>query len=349
MTYAPAITGVGSAVPEAWMTQERLWEELFSSHYGGSRLAQRIWLRSGVERRHGVVNPIAENVSAWGTGARMQRFIEEALPLGRRAVEACLADAGLDARDVGLFAVVSCTGYGTPGLDILLARELGMSDDVQRLHIGHMGCYAAVPGLSAAADAVAARGRIALLLCVELTTLHTQPPTDDIEQIVAHALFADAAGAVALKPGEPGLELLDVVARTDVARADLMTWDVTDSGFRMGLSPRVPDAVEEHARPVVDELLARRRLGVADIASWIVHPGGPRILEGVAASLGLDAAALEDSRAVLRDYGNCSSATVLLILERVLARDGLAPGDYVVLMAFGPGLTVYAALLRRGA
>lgn len=330
------------------MTQEQLWDDFFSGYYGGNRTAERIWRRAGVDRRHGVVNPIEEGVPAWGTGKRMRRFIEEAVPLGKRALEECLGRAEIDPLDVGVLTVVSCTGYGTPGLDILLAREVGMSERVQRLHVGHMGCYAALPALAAAADAVTARSQTAVLLCVELTTLHTQPASAEIEQIVAHALFSDAAAAAVLVPDRPGLHFVDVVARTDAERAELMTWDVTDLGFRMGLSPRVPEILEEHARPVAEEVLGRHGLAIEDVAVWAVHPGGPRILDAVGQSLGLESRLLEHSRSVLRDCGNCSSATMFLILDRILAADHLASGDHVVLMAFGPGLTVYAVLLRYG-
>lgn len=355
MVTAAVITGFGSAVP-APMSQQRLWDEFFRGYYRDGRLAERIWRSSGITTRHGVVNPVDEDVSTWGTGARMQRYVAEALPLGKEAVSAALASAGLAPADVGLFAVATCTGYATPGLDILLSRDLGMRDTVRRLAVGHMGCYAAVPGLAAVADFVAARARPAVLLCLELTSLHIQPaPPDrhpprltDIQQMVAHALFSDAAAAVVLEPARPGgLEVVDVVARTDVDSADHMTWDVTDLGFRMGLSPRVPDVLEIHARPVVDELLGRHSLTIGDVAGWAVHPGGPRILEVVGASLDLPATTLAASYGVLRDYGNCSSATLLLVLDRVRAQRALATGDHVVAMAFGPGLTLCAALLRQ--
>jgi alkylresorcinol/alkylpyrone synthase len=286
----------------------------------------------------------------------MQRFLAEALPLGKEAVGLALDDAGLAAADVGLFAVASCTGYVTPGLDILLARDLGMTEQVQRLHIGHMGCYAALPGLGAVSDFTAARGRPSVLLCLELTSLHVQPSTPtarsgaptpgDLQQMVAHALFSDAAAAVVLEPAAGGLEVVDVVARTDVGTSDHMTWDVTDLGFKMGLDPRVPDVLARHARPVVEDLLRRHGLAVGDVAGWAVHPGGRKIVEVVGEVLDLDEAHLAPSYDVLRDVGNCSSATVLLVLERLQQTRALSPGDPVVAMAFGPGLTLYAALLR---
>jgi alkylresorcinol/alkylpyrone synthase len=345
----PTLVGLGVALPPS-RSQEELWDGFFSEHFEGRSIARRIFEGSGVERRHGVVDPLQEDVRGWGTEARMQRFMTEALPLGVEAVEACLTESGLDRDDVGLLSVVTCTGYGTPGLDILLARELGLSDRTQRLHVGHMGCYAAVPGLAAIADATAARGKLAIMLCLELPSLHLQPPTRDVDQIVAHALFSDAAVAVAVAPYAPlGLEVVDVVARTDVAHAEKMRWDVTDQGFRMALSPRVPQVLEKHVAGVVQELLAPHGLTPKDVRGWAVHPGGPRIIDVICDQLGLEEPELEESTAVLRQHGNCSSGTVLLVLDRIRAQRELANGDPIVMMAFGPGLTLYAALLRARA
>ena len=350
------LTGRGSALPPP-MPQQALWDGYFRDHYADDRVARTVWQRSGITTRRGVVDPTSEDISGWGTAARMQRYLAEALPLGKEAVGAALAGAGLEPADVGLFAVVSCTGYVTPGLDILLGRDLGMTDAVQRLHIGHMGCYAALPGLGAVADYTAARGRPSVLLCLELTSLHVQPATasarsgsptpEDLQQMVAHALFSDAAAAVVVQPDAPGLEVVDVAARTDASTADHMTWDVTDLGFKMGLSPAVPDVLARHARPVVEELLGRHGLSVPDVAGWAVHPGGRRIVEVVGEVLDLPEEHLAPSYDVLRDVGNCSSATVLLVLDRVQEQRDLADGDHVVAMAFGPGLTLYVALLRR--
>jgi alkylresorcinol/alkylpyrone synthase len=217
-----------------------------------------------------------------------------------------------------------------------------------------MGCYAALPGLGATADFVTARSKPAVMLCLELTSLHVQPTTDsarsgaptgeDLQQMVAHALFSDASAAVVLAPDRPGYEVVDVIARTDVTTADHMTWDVTDLGFKMGLSPKVPDVLGRHARPVVTELLDRHGLAIGDVEGWAIHPGGRKIVEVVGEVLELSEDQLTPSYDVLRDAGNCSSATVLLVLERM---PELPVGGWAVAMAFGPGLTLYAALLRR--
>jgi alkylresorcinol/alkylpyrone synthase len=155
--------------------------------------------------------------------------------------------------------------------------ELGMGPGTQRLLVGHMGCYAAIPGLGALSDYVMARRRPALLLCLELPSLHVQPPSGGLEQVVAHALFSDGASALVVEPGPipaadvggggsgvgsstdavrhagsglgSGLAVVDVAARTDASTADHMTWDITDLGFRMGLSRRVPDVLARHVGP----------------------------------------------------------------------------------------------------
>jgi predicted naringenin-chalcone synthase len=337
---AAVLTGAGRALPATY-TQDEVWEGFFADHYAGVRAAERIFKASGVRTRHAVANPVDEDLSSWGTGARMERYLTEALPLGKQAVAGALDVAGLAPGDVGLFAVATCTGYATPGLDIRLAGDLGMPLDLQRLLVGHMGCYAALPALGAVADYVVARSRPAVLLCCELTSLHVQPAQRDLEQVVAHALFSDAAAAVVLEPGAGrGRRMAGMVARTDSSTLDHMTWDVTDLGFRMGLSPRVPDVLSRHVGGVVTELLDGAGLRIEDVAGWAVHPGGPRILDVVRDELGLAEAQLGASRRVLAEHGNCSSATVLLVLEDLAHVDGP-----VVAMAFGPGLTLYAALL----
>ena len=269
MNRIATIAGLGTAQPPS-AVQDDLWEGYFANHYAGGKrgLAQRIFANSGVRTRQAAVSPLLEDVSDWSTERRMRRYQAEAMPLGKEAADRALTDAGLGADELGLFAVCSCTGYATPGLDILLARDMGMSANVQRLFVGHMGCYAALPGLSAAADFVVARGRPAMLLCAELTSLHIQPPDAraDIQQIVSHALFSDAAAAVVVVPGEsqdreqPGYAVTEIAAVTDTTTADHMTWEVTDLGFRMGLSPRVPQVLSAHVRALVDDLLGRRGL-----------------------------------------------------------------------------------------
>jgi alkylresorcinol/alkylpyrone synthase len=343
------VAGIGAAMPGNAIDQQAAWAGFFRRHFAGNGIARRIFEASGVHSRHAAVNPLAEDVSRWSTERRMRRYAVEAQPLGHRAVTAALDQAGLSAHDLAMLVVASCTGYGTPGLDIQLATSLGLAPETQRLVVGHMGCYAAIPALGTAADFVVARRQPVAVLCLELTSLHVQPPTDDPQQVVSHALFGDAAVAVVLTPDRrpsPRLRVLDIAALTDTAARDQMTWDVTDLGFRMGLSPTVPATLGQHVRPAVRRLLARHLLTVNDVRGWAVHPGGPAILDAVERGLGLPADALAASRAVLGSHGNCSSPTVLLVLQELISGGALDGGGPVVAMAFGPGLTLYMALLQ---
>ena len=362
----PRIAGFGSAVPSA-ITQKELWEDSASDHFGGHRFAQRVFSTSGIETRHMAADPRAENVVSWTTGERMRRYLDEALPLGNAAASEALHAAGVRADEIGLFTVVSCTGYVTPGVDILLSKDMGMSPTVRRMVVGHMGCYASVPGLGVVTEYVASRGMPALLLCVELCSLHTQPPSasftggspseDDLEQVVAHALFADAATAIVITPGDspnlgepglsPDLRVVDVVAMTDTSTTDLMSWTVTDHGFRMRLSAKVPLVLGRHVNSVVGDLLAKNGLTFDDVDGWAVHPGGVRILQAVETGLGLADGDLASAYHVLSEHGNCSSATLPLVLRRLVNTQEIRPGKAVVALAFGPGLTIFATLLQR--
>ena len=343
------ITGSGTALPGA-VTQDALWQGYFGNHFGYRRAAKLAFQSAGVTTRHSAINPVVEDISHWSTGARMERYLVEALPLGKGALTEALDAAHLSPEDIGLFTVVSCTGYATPGLDVLLARDVGMSPSVQRLCIGHVGCHAALPAIQIVSDYVVAHKKAALLLCLELPSLHIQPPTSDLEQVVVHSLFGDAAAAVVVEPAgvssPSGLQVVDVIARTDTASIDAMTWRITDHGFRMTLSRRVSDVVGEEIEALVGELLARNGLTRDLVEAWAIHPGGPRILDVVAERLGLGADDLASSRRILSEHGNCSSATVLMVLDEVRIQLATSPLRNLIALAFGPGLTLYAALLR---
>ena len=363
-TGRPRVVGIGTAFPAAY-SQSELWRDFFAEHYRHDALASRIWHGCGVQRRHAVVDPRVEDLRYAGTEQRMRRYVEAGLPLAVDAVAGCLTDAGLAGSDIDQLTVVSCTGYGSPGIEIGLLNELGLDDRVQRLRIGDMGCYGALPALGATADAATARGRVGVVLSLELTSLHVQPPSDDVAQVIAHGLFSDAAVAAAVVPagdgvmtagpslgaltsvasGHAGFAVVDTVSRTGGQHARLMTWDVTDLGFRMGLSPQVPRVLAEQVEPVIEELLRPHGLEAGDVRGWAVHPGGPAILDVAERRLGLAPTDLDESRAVLAEHGNCSSATVLVVLDRIRRQRDLDHGDAVVALAFGPGLTLYATLL----
>ena len=173
---AAYIAGFGSALPGGGLEQSDIWEGCFARHFQGDRVAERIFLGAGVRRRHAAVDPLVEDISGWGTGDRMGRYVSEALPLGKEAVAGALADAGLAPGDVGLFAVASCTGYATPGLDIRLASDLGMARTCSGCWSGTWAATRRCPGSAAVSRLRQPAAARPSLLCCELTSLHVQPP-----------------------------------------------------------------------------------------------------------------------------------------------------------------------------
>lgn len=355
----PRIVALGTAAPPHQIPQDVVLDFAKSRLLGdnweqkpdlqdAARQMERLFAAAKVERRQSVVDLTTYYAETPSTGERMVTYRAEAQALGLRALESSMSSASLTAKDITDLTIVSCTGYSAPGLDITLARELGMPDDVRRTLVGHMGCYGALVGLRRSADALAARPKaMAAMLSIELSALHFSP-TRDMDMLMSFALFGDAAAAAVLRIGEPGdgPELIDSRSEADFSTADQMSWTVGDTGFTMSLSPRVPISLRRVVRGAVDRLLEPHSLRLDDIAHWVVHPGGPSILEVVQQRLELSDEQMEPSWTVLREHGNCSSATVLLILQELLRSKRPRTGEWGVMLAFGPGLTVESALLR---
>jgi predicted naringenin-chalcone synthase len=281
------------------------------------------------------------------TAVRMQLYAELAPLLAVRATRIALERAGRPTESVTHLITVSCTGFAAPGLDVALLRALGLSPTVQRTHIGFMGCHGAVNGLRVARAFADAEAHACVLLCAtELCTLHLHYGCDP-QRLVANALFGDGAAAVVGVSGNDAADHAWRVTSTGSClapdSADAMTWTIGDHGFAMTLSKSVPRLIARNVRPWLATWLAESELAVEDVASWAVHPGGPRILEAVEEGLCLPRQALQVSRDVFTDCGNMSSPTLLFILDRLRAAGAARP---CVALGFGPGLIAEAVLVR---
>ena len=282
-----------------------------------------------------------------GTADRMQRYAREAIPLALSASRGVFDGVEITPRDVTHLVTVSCTGFFSPGVDIALIKRLGLAPTVGRLNVGFMGCHGALNGLRASQAIGAMDPSAVVLLCaVELCSLHYQYGRDP-EQLVANAIFADGAAALLGQGGQAPAtgdwRLVSCGSCLVPEAEDAMTWRVGDHGFEMTLSPRVPSLIGEHLRPWLESWLAQSGRTLAEIRSWAVHPGGPRILTSVAEALDLPPASIAVSAEVLAECGNMSSPTVLFVLDRL--HELAAPGPTVAL-AFGPGLVAEAALFE---
>jgi predicted naringenin-chalcone synthase len=365
----PIIAGIGAAVPDGSASQAEALQFALATHHGQDDLARLLpvlYRRSGVEQRGSVLTdgqaraffPPARDPGdrGPGTAVRLVRYAREAAPMAARAALAALDEAGASPRQVSHLVTASCTGFDAPGIDAQLIHRLGLSPEIGRIHVGFMGCHGAINALRVARALASEDPASVVLVCaVEVCSVHYHYG-GDAEKLVANALFADgAAAAVVRGAAQAG----DGAQRQDHAvcqlrafgscllpeSADAMTWRIGDHGFEMTLSPRVPDLVRSRLGPWISRWLNRHGMAIGDIRSWAVHPGGPRILTSAAEGLGLDERAMGASRRVLARHGNMSSPTVLFIVEEFRrAGDGEALWPCVML-GFGPGLVIEAALL----
>jgi predicted naringenin-chalcone synthase len=361
-----AILGLGTAVPATVLSQEQgrlLMRNLCCRTPHQARWLDNVYAHAGVRSRHivlgqDVVADILAGTHRSGspflpngeldqrgptTAQRMAYYAEAAGLLAAQAARRALDRAGLWPQKISHLVTVSCTGVQSPGIDVALIQTLGLSASTQRTHVGFMGCHGALNGLRLAHAFTTADPAARVLICsVELCSLHCIYQWHS-EEIIASALFADGAAAVvgAPAPAAPAdaWQLCASGSHLFPDSADAMTWTIGDHGFEMTLSRQVPDLIARQLRPWLAAWLQQQGLELAQVASWAVHPGGPKILEAVEEALGLAPSALTASREVLAECGNMSSPTVLFILERLHARPCVALG-------FGPGLTAEVALLR---
>lgn len=344
----PAIVGLATALSGKCYPQEDLFH-LLRPYLGDNPKTGLIFENSGVGYRYLVVDGSYYQQER-KTQERNDLYLQEALAVGEQAIRACLQQAGRRLEEIGDFTVVSCTGIDIPGLDLRLAGRLGLPPDLRRTCVLGMGCYGAFPGLLRAREAALARpDRLALLLAVEICSVHFQPGDHSLENIVSSALFSDGAAAVLIgldNDSAPGPRLVDSATFCDYQTFDHMAFHLTDHGFRMSLSAYVPRLLAAKVEDFVDGLLERSGLTRADVRHWGVHPGSSKILDYVEERLGLPVGQLDPSRRVLFNYGNMSSATILFVLDEIQRQQQPRPGDYGVLMSFGPGLTMEGALVQ---
>lgn len=333
------INRLATAVPDCDFEQDyRAWALRQLKGRREARLYARMAERSGIEHRWSVLSELDAKLDesdgfysaeAPSTARRMSIYAEEAPKLALAAIGK-LGDLGV----ITHLVVASCTGFVAPGIDQIVARRLGLSNDVERVLVGFMGCYAAVTALRMARHIVRseARARV-LVVTIELSTLHHQQEVE-IEPLLAGAQFGDGAAAAIVSGSGQGLSIGSGITAELEESDELITWQIGDTGFHMRLSGEVPGRI----RAALKRYDVRRRvLGDGDRpTAYAVHAGGRSILDAVADGLELDKHALDHSRRVLRDYGNMSSSTLMFVLKRVFCdrpKSGVA-------LAFGPGLAM---------
>lgn len=346
------IGSVARAFPPHFYDQDTLLAALkhawAAQHFNPDRV-DTIHRNVAVGGRH-LALPLEAYLSLDTWGKANAAWIRVAQEVGAEALTGALEAAGLSASDVDALIFVSVTGISTPSIDALLMNRLGLPPRVKRTPVFGLGCVAGASGLVRAADYVRAYpNQVAVLLSVELCSLTIQRTDLSVPNLIATGLFGDGAAAAVVVGdgrGAAGPAILDSRSVFYRDSESVMGWDISESGFRLVLSADVPKVVLEHLRADVDAFLADHGLGRGDIARWISHPGGPKVLEAMQDALELPVGALEASWRSLREVGNLSSASVLMVLEDVLRAEPPPAGSYGLLVAMGPGFCSELVLLR---
>lgn len=361
----PLLIDVATASPPYRVSQARAAQEL-KTRMGGrpaiGRMIDASVALSGIATRSVVVPdaeagvtepfyPTSPNSPAPDTKRRMNLYKEWSAKLTNDAVSELLRSTGTHPSTVTRLITISCTGFSAPNFDYSLTTSLGLPLQIKRTHIGFMGCAAAVIGFTSALEALQHMhddtGN-ALLVAVELCSLHlqTNPSRDNI---LANMIFADGCGAALFAPDSARRAKARLVQTNSLLFPDskeFMGWEIGNHGFEMMLSSELPEVIAKQAVPAARAIMSDMGLRPEDIRFWALHPGGRAILDALHAGFALTDDQVAPSRAVLQQYGNMSSASILFVLKEVFSRSHLQPGDWLCTIAFGPGLTMELAFFR---
>jgi alpha-pyrone synthase len=362
----PCIVSIGTAVPSNKISQNQHFDFVSASFpFTASELArlQKIYKSSGIDSRYSVINdfdPRHPNESSAKhqestTGQRMDLYKQNALSLCLQAVKDCLGQTpSFSLKEITHLITFSCTGMYAPGLDIELINELHLNVNIERSSINFMGCYAAFTALKMAGHIIRSMPKAKVLLVgVELCSIHSRV-SNDPDQLVANAIFGDGAAAVLLTSEEEMPQSKDTLrfglqafySEFTYAQSD-MAWTIGDHGFNLKLSAFVPKIIEKGIAELINKLLQKDDFKDRDSLLYAIHPGGTAILKACEKALGITKEKNEKSYAVLQEYGNMSSITVLFVLKEYLKSLRLSDASKKIMScAFGPGITIESMLLK---
>jgi prepilin-type processing-associated H-X9-DG protein len=357
---------VGTATPPNKFDQLRIAEFMANALHldeAGQRRLRALYRSTRIQQRYSVLAdygqqrggftffPNSPDLEPFPTVShRMQLYREHAVPLAEKAIRDCLRQRQVPPQSITHLITVSCTGMYAPGPDIELIERLGLRTSTNRIAINFMGCYGAFNGMKAAAAIVRADPDAkVLVVCTELCTIHFQKKNEE-DHLLANALFADGSAAILVEgerePGVPALELAQFACEVLPDGQDDMAWHISDFGFEMRLTSRVPDVLKTGIHTVLERLVEAQGISRDEVKLYAIHPGGRRILEVIEQVLGICACDNAPAYEVLREYGNMSSVTILFVLKKLWESNRKADGSWIFSSAFGPGLTAETALLR---
>jgi alkylresorcinol/alkylpyrone synthase len=346
------IAGAASALPRHYYPQHVLlnaFKQYWTGRVPNPDSVDRFFSNVSVDGRF-LACPMEKYIELDTFGKSNAEWVRVAEDLGQQAICRATARAGIQPMDIDALFFTSVTGISSPSIDARLVNRMGLLQNIKRIPIFGLGCVAGAAGIARAADYVRAfPHHVAALVSVELCSLTLQRDDLSIANIISAGLFGDGA-ACAIVAGEDcdlsGPEILDTRSVFYPDTEDVMGWDISENGFKIVLSADVPRVVQQNLGRDVDAFLGSHNLTRGDIGAWILHTGGPKVLEATAASLDLPESALDASWKCLRKTGNLSSASVLFVLEEFMVRRRPPAGTYSILAAMGPGFCSELVLLR---
>jgi 1,3,6,8-tetrahydroxynaphthalene synthase len=338
-----------TSVPEHVITMEETLEFAEQAHAGKPQLplALRLIQNTGVQKRH-LVQPIEETLRHPGFEERNRVYEAESRKRCPEVIEQALANAGLRVRDIDAIIYVSCTGFTMPSLTAWLINAMGFRSDTRQIPIAQLGCAAGGAAINRAHDFCKAypEGNVLIVSC-ELCSLCYQPGDDGVGSLLSDGLFGDAVAAVVVRgKGGNGVSLERNASYLIPHTEDWISYAVRDTGFHFQLDRRVPGTMEPLA-PVLRDLVTDHGWDIGNLDFYIIHAGGPRILDDLSKFLGVDPGMFRHSWSTLTEYGNIASAVVLEALRRFFDEDSPRPGATGVIAGFGPGITAEMAVGSR--
>jgi alkylresorcinol/alkylpyrone synthase len=349
------ILSATSAFPKHYYPQQAMeaaLEQYWGAELPNPQVLRRLHAQVGVDGRH-LALPIEDYPKLGGWGEANDHWIRTAQELGECAIRRAAVQSGLDARDLGAFFFTSVTGISSPSIEARLVNRMDLSPNIKRVPIFGLGCVAGAAGIARAADYVRAYpDQAAVLLSVELCSLTLQRRDLSMANLISAGLFGDGAAAVIVGGAECGARVGSgpkILATRSVFYPDteeMMGWNISERGFEIVLSREVPNLIRQRLAQDVDQFLEDHGRGRDEVGSWVLHTGGPKVLQAIEDALDFKNGELTASWECLRRVGNLSSASVLVVLEDVMKNRRPTPGTLGLLAAMGPGFCSELVLLE---